>query len=143
VNSNVGVKVICKSRRWPDGELQKCPPPLFAVTLKDRLALAIGGGCLGLVLGAALSLAFPTFLVVWYVAGYFAVASFILGPAAADIIAMVLAALMLLLQGIFGASTSAHPLGYERNPFDKLWQWVAFAVFVGGFLAIVRHAAAQ
>jgi MFS family permease len=110
------------------------------ISIADRCAFAIAGGCFGLVLGTFLSMFVATLSVVWYTAAYFSAASFMLGPAAADIVAMVLAAVSLLFQTVLGPPVES---GYEKNPFDKPWHWLLLALFIIGLVAVVVFAARE
>jgi len=103
--------------------------------------LALAGGCLGLVLGALLSFVVLTPVVIWYTAAYFALVCFLLGPIAADVVAMVFAAVALLGAGALGVVPNFLHEIYEKNPFNKPWHWVFFGLFVLGFILLVIHAA--
>ena len=107
-------------------------------TIADRFMLALAGGCFGLVFGVLLTFVVPTVTVIWYTAAYFMLVSFALGPAAADIVAMVIAAVSLLFQVVVGPPAE---VGYETNPFDKPWHWLLLALFIVGFIAVVAYAA--
>ena len=109
-----------------------------STSFADRCVLAVAGGCLGLVLGALLSFAFLSTAVIWYTASYFALVCFLLGPVAAEIVAMVFAALALLGAGALNATQYSG--GYEKNPFNKPWHWVLFLLFIVGFIVVVIHA---
>ena len=99
--------------------------------------LALAGGCIGLVLGGLLTFVVLSPVIIWYMAAYFMIVSFILGPAAADIVAMVLTALALSFAAVVGATPMSS--GYEKNPFDKPWHWVLLGLFVAGFIAVIAH----
>lgn len=105
----------------------------------DRCVLALSGGCFGLVLGALLSFVVLSPDVIWYTAVYFMVVCFVLGPAAADIVAMVLVAFTLLLAAVTGATVASS--GYEKNPFNMPWHWLLLGLFFIGLIAVVAHAA--
>ena len=107
-------------------------------SLADRFVLALAGACIGLLLGGLLSFVVLSLDIIWYMAGYFMVVCFILGPAAADIVAMVIAALAFSFAAVTGATLDS--LGYEKNPFDKPWHWFLLGVFIIGFIAVVAHA---
>ena len=107
-------------------------------TIADRFALGFAGGCFGLVLGGLLSFAFPSWTGIWYTAAYFAFACFVLGPVAADVVALVLAALTLLFVTAIGGIP--HSAGYEQNPFDKPWHWALLGLFIVGFVGVLFYA---
>jgi hypothetical protein len=107
-------------------------------TAADRLALGFAGGCLGLILGGLLSFVFQNWAIVWYTTAYFALVCIVLGPIAADIVAMVLAAMALLFVTTFGGIA---PEGsYEENPFDKPRHWALLALFFPGFVGVLFYA---
>jgi len=107
-------------------------------SLADRCVLALAGGCFGLVFGALLTFVVLSPVVIWYTAAYFMVVCLVLGPAAADIAAMVLAATALLFAAVGGAALPS--TGYEKNPFNKPWHWLLLGLFVVGLIAVVAHA---
>lgn len=107
-------------------------------SLADRFVLALAGGCIGLVLGGLLSFLVLSLDIIWYMSGYFMVVCFILGPAAADIVAMVMVAFALSFAAVTGATPTSS--GYEKNPFDKPWHWLLLAIFLVGFIAVVAYA---
>ena len=107
----------------------------------DRCVLAVAGACFGLVLGAALSFVVLSIAVIWYTAAYFAVVCFLLGPLAADIVALVFSAVALLAAGAVGVVPNSRWPIYEKNPFNKPWHWTLLALFVLGFVLLVIHVA--
>ena len=108
-------------------------------SLADRCVLALAGGCVGLVLGGLLSFVVLSPVIIWYMAGYFMVVCFILGPAAADIVAMVMAALAFSFAAATGAVLPSS--GYETNPFNKPWHWLLLGLFILGLILVVVHVA--
>jgi len=127
------------SARWPRTleRMDLRHPTSFA----DRCVLALAGGCFGLVLGALLSFVVLSVDVIWYTATYFALVCFLLGPVAADIVALVFSAVALLAAGAVGVVPNFSYQIYEKNPFNKPWHWVLFGLFVLGFILLIIHAA--